>query len=183
MITKSLIGAVAVALLSGTAFAQVVLQYREGDRIDPRDVARILGKHEAKPGMRMRSIRITDGADAPGSEDKPQASSLSLPVQFAFDSAQILPQARAQLDAVAEGIKLLPEAQPVVIEGHTDAHGSEPYNLELSNRRALSVRNYLARTHGIDQSRLRTEAHGEYRPLNTQEPNSAENRRVQFRGG
>ena len=131
MIAKSLIGALAVALLSSTAFAQVVLQYREGDRVDPRDVARILGKHETKPGMRMRSIRITDGAGATGSDEKPQASSLSLPVQFAFDSAQILPQARAQLDAVAEGIKLLPEAQPVVIEGHTDAQGPDQYNLDL----------------------------------------------------
>ncbi|MFM9881739.1 MAG: OmpA family protein [Burkholderiales bacterium] len=183
MITKSLIGALAFAVLSSTASAQVVLQYREGDRVDPRDVARILGKHETKPGMRMRSIRITDGADSPGGGDKPQASSLSLPVQFAFDSAQILPQARAQLDAVAEGIKLLPEAQPVVIEGHTDAQGPDQYNLDLSNRRALSVRSYLARVHGINEGRLRTEAHGEYKPLNTQDPTSAENRRVQFRGG
>jgi len=183
MIAKSMFFVLTAALLSGGAAAQVVLQYREGERVDPRDVARILGKQDAKPGMRMRSIRITDGTDAAGASDKEQASSLSLPIQFAFDSAQILPQARIHLEALAEGIKLLPETQLVVIEGHTDAQGSDQYNLDLSNRRALAVRTYLERVHGIDPSRLRTEAFGEYKLLNAQDPNSPDNRRVQFRGG
>ncbi len=183
MIAKSLLSALAVVVLSGSATAQVVIQYREGDRVDPRDVARILGKQDAKPGMRMRSIRITDGADGAGAIEKAQASSISLPIPFAFDSAQILPQARIHLEALAEGIKLLPESQAVVIEGHTDALGAEQYNLDLSNRRALAVRSYLERTHGIDQARLRIEAHGENKPLNSENPNSPENRRVQFRGG
>jgi OmpA-OmpF porin, OOP family len=183
MFAKSLLSVMAVAALSSSAVAQVVMQYREGDRVDPREVARILGKQDAKPGMRMRSIRLSDASDPVAAAEKAQASSLSLPIQFGFDSAQILPQARIHLEALAEGIKLLPETQAVVIEGHTDALGAEQYNLDLSNRRALAVKNYLARNHGIDQSRLRIEAHGESKPLIIQDPFAPDNRRVQFRGG
>jgi outer membrane protein OmpA-like peptidoglycan-associated protein len=117
--------------------------------------------------------------------DLPQArpTSLSLPVQFAFDSANILAQARSQLDALAAGIKMLPATQSVVIEGHTDAAGSDLYNLQLSMRRAVAVKQYLIAVHGIDASRLKTEGFGEYRPINEQDGFAAENRRVQFRGG
>ncbi len=110
------------------------------------------------------------------------ASVLSLPVQFAFDSAEILPSARAQLDALAEGVRLLPDSTRVVIEGHTDAAGSDDYNQQLSMRRAQSVKRYLAAVHGIDPSRLRAMGLGEYAPLVGMAPTAAENRRVQFRG-
>jgi outer membrane protein OmpA-like peptidoglycan-associated protein len=110
------------------------------------------------------------------------ASVLSLPVQFAFDSAEILPSARAQLDALAEGVRLLPESTRVVIEGHTDAAGSDEYNQQLSLRRALSVKRYLATVHGIDPVRLRAMGLGEYAPLVGLPAHAAENRRVQFRG-
>jgi outer membrane protein OmpA-like peptidoglycan-associated protein len=103
-------------------------------------------------------------------------------VQFKFDSADILPQARAQLDALAEGIRLLPASQRVIVEGHTDSTGSDAYNLQLSKRRALAVKMYLVSVHGIDESRLRAEGYGKYRPLSEENPYAAENRRVQFRG-
>lgn len=111
-----------------------------------------------------------------------RASVLSLPIQFSFDSAEILPSARAQLDALAEGVQLLPESTRVVIEGHTDAAGSAEYNQQLSLRRAQSVKRYLAAVHGIEPSRLRTMGLGEYAPLVGMAPNASENRRVQFRG-
>jgi outer membrane protein OmpA-like peptidoglycan-associated protein len=110
------------------------------------------------------------------------ASVLSLPVQFAFDSAEILPTARAQLDALAEGVRLLPETTRVVIEGHTDAAGSAEYNQQLSLRRAQSVKLYLVAAHGIDESRLRALGLGKYAPLVGLAANAPENRRVQFRG-
>jgi outer membrane protein OmpA-like peptidoglycan-associated protein len=110
------------------------------------------------------------------------ASVLSLPIQFAFDSAEILPSARAQLDALAEGVRLLPDTTRVVIEGHTDAAGSDSYNQELSLRRAQSVKRYLVAAHGIEGSRLRAMGLGEYAPLVGLAPHAPENRRVQFRG-
>ena len=101
---------------------------------------------------------------------------------FAFDSADILPSAKGQLDAIAAGIRMLPADQKVVIEGHTDAVGTEQYNEELSQRRAQSVRSYLVAMHGIDGSRLQAVGLGEHNPLPGRNPLAGENRRVQFRG-
>jgi len=116
---------------------------------------------------------------SPKMEDQP--SSLALPVQFAFDSALILPDAYRQLDALAAGIKLAGPSVKVLIEGHTDAVGSAQYNLRLSSQRADSVRIYLITRHGIDPARLRVVGMGKYAPLNKTTPNAPENRRVEFR--
>lgn len=211
MFRRIALSAIAAATLATFAHAQShdVLQYRETDQVDPRDVARILGT-PAQPAMKMRSIRLTEdparakpeSAPAPANAARPQpnhyaarsaetrsdamhpqASALSLPVKFAFDSATILPQARPQLDAIAAGIRMLPGEQSVTIEGHTDAIGPDSYNLHLSERRAEAVKQYLISVHGIDASRIKTRGFGENQPLNERDPNSAENRRVQFRGG
>ena len=115
-------------------------------------------------------------------DSKADASALSLPVRFAFGSADILPAARVQLDALAEGIKLLAPGSIVTVEGHTDAVGSDAYNLELSRVRAHAVRDYLVQRHGIDAARLKTVGYGEGRPIEGSDPNAAVNRRVQFRG-
>lgn len=108
---------------------------------------------------------------------------LSLPVQFGFDSTVIFPEAREQLDAVAAGIKMIPRTQPVVIEGHTDATGDDAYNLDLSKRRAESVKQYLVGAHGIDPRRLRVIGQGKRAPIDPVDPYGPVNRRVQFRGG
>jgi OmpA-OmpF porin, OOP family len=103
-------------------------------------------------------------------------------VPFEFDSAEILPAARSQLDAIAAGIRMLPASQRVVIEGHTDAVGTELYNESLSQRRAQAVRRYLMTMHGIDATRLAAVGMGEIAPLPGRTPHAGENRRVQFRG-
>lgn len=126
----------------------------------------------ATPGMPADSAAAAGGVP----------SALSLPVQFSFDSADILPAARQQLDALADGIRLLPQAQPVLIEGHTDAAGAERYNEQLSQRRAQAVKRYLVASHNIDPARLRAVGMGEYKPLAGSDPYASENRRVQFRG-
>jgi outer membrane protein OmpA-like peptidoglycan-associated protein len=165
------------ALTSLSAFAQNAVHYREGQRVDPKEVAKILS---AAP-VKTRSIRMLDegGAQQP-SQDGP---SLSIPVRFGFDSAEIADSARPQLDALAAGIKLLPPGQTVVVEGHTDAVGSDDYNKQLAQRRAATVKRYLVRVHGIDEQRLKDVGLGKQRPIEGTAPNAAENRRVQFRGG
>jgi len=189
-----------LALLAGAATAQDVRQYRSGDTVDPHEVAAILGQSApTAPALKMRSIRLLDDGAAqprrqalatqagvaavePDAGPAPQAAALSLPVQFGFDSADILPSARQQLDALAEGIRMLPQLKAVVIEGHTDATGSNEYNEQLSQRRAYAVKRYLVAAHHIDPSRLRAVGLGEYQPLPGSDPYAAENRRVQFRG-
>jgi len=207
MARRLLLANLMLALVAGSAMAQEVLLYRAGDAVDPREVAAILAQpNTGAPAMKMRSIRLLDDA-APAPAAQPQliaaatqlaaapaeanpserpvrsrVSALSLPVQFAFDSADILPSARHQLDALAEGISLLPAAKSVVIEGHSDAAGPELYNEQLSQRRAYAVKRYLVAAHGIDPARLRAIGMGEYAPLPGRDPHAAENRRVQFRG-
>ena len=192
---RSFIAALALALAAGAALAQDVRVYRENETVDPRDVARILETPEpSPPAMKMRSIRLLDEGTAPaGSQvgaavasihagERPRHKALSLPVQFAFDSANILPAARAQLDAVAEGVRMLPDQQVVTIEGHTDATGTDRYNNLLSQRRAQAVKRYLVQQHGIDAARLKAVGLGRKAPLSGHDPYAAEQRRVQFRG-
>jgi outer membrane protein OmpA-like peptidoglycan-associated protein len=173
-----------LGLMSNAAFAADDIKlYRSGETVNPQDVADVLGGATIK----YRSIRLLDespaAAPAGGASGAATAAkALALPVQFSFDSADITPTARPQLDALAEGIRLLPKDKLVAIEGHTDALGSEDYNARLSMRRAQSVKHYLVAQHGIDPARLRAIGMGEYEPLPGRDPLAPENRRVQFRG-
>jgi len=67
------------------------------------------------------------------------------------------------------------------IQGHTDSDGSADYNLQLSQRRAESVRQYLL-LFGIEPSRLQAKGYGESMPVvpNNSEENKAKNRRVEL---
>ena len=196
---RLLLASLVVALSAGHAMAQDVRLYRPSETVDPHEVARIL--EQGKP--KFRSLRLLEDAPATktlqvehvaradsdasavdGGEPAVRAtpSALALPVQFAFDSAEILPSARRQLDALAEGIRLLPAAKSVVIEGHTDALGSASYNEQLSQRRAYAVKQYLVAMQGIAPERLHAVGLGEYGLLPGRAPYAPENRRVQFRG-
>jgi Outer membrane protein and related peptidoglycan-associated (lipo)proteins len=107
--------------------------------------------------------------------------SISSDVLFAFDKADLTAAARRRIAAVAERIK---DAEGVVvIEGHTDALGSEAYNLRLSRRRADAVKRELARV--LPGVRARAVGYGESRPVapNTKDGKDhpegrAKNRRV-----
>ncbi len=112
---------------------------------------------------------------------KPAAEGLALPVQFAFDSADIEPDATFQLDAVAEGIRMAGSEVRVVIEGHTDAVGSEEYNRRLSLARAQAVKSYLVYRQGIAPEQLVVEGRGEDFPIDAHDPFAPRNRRVEFR--
>lgn len=167
-----------LGLVAGAASAADDIKlYRSGESVNPQEVAAVLGSAPIK----YRSIRLLEGSPS-AAEPAPAPKALALPVQFSFDSAEILPSARAQLDALAEGVRMLPKDRLVAIEGHTDALGGEDYNARLSMRRAQSVRRYLVAQHGIEPSRLRAIGMGEYEPLPGRAPLAPENRRVQFRG-
>jgi len=100
------------------------------------------------------------GAEVTGTE-----VTIRLPgsVLFDFDSAQIRPDAERTLAEVAEVIKGYPK-RPVRIEGHTDSVASDDYNQKLSERRAASVRAWLAGK-DVEGARLATRGFGETRPV------------------
>jgi outer membrane protein OmpA-like peptidoglycan-associated protein len=181
-----------IALSSCSAGAQTTLHFREGERVDPRQVRQILD-NVGGAGIRTRSIALLQDDPAPpagnavaasntATTTATKASALSLPVRFDFDSTTITALAREQLDALAEGIKMLPADRNVVVEGHTDANGADGYNQELSLRRAVVVKRYLVQSHGIDARRLHALGFGERRPIAGSDPYAADNRRVQFHG-
>lgn len=101
-------------------------------------------------------------------------------VLFAFDSAQLTPNAESVLDQVSTrltGANLV----TVKVAGHTDSVGSDAYNQGLSERRARSVADYLA-SHGVPADKLSTEGHGESQPVadNATDAGRAQNRRVEL---
>jgi len=106
------------------------------------------------------------------------SSSVDLDVKFEFDSAELTPQAETVLAELAVAMndpKFIDS--PFRIEGHTDAVGSDEYNLGLSDRRAASVRSFLV-SQGVGAGRLQSEGRGERQLLDPNNPTSGVNRRV-----
>ena len=106
-------------------------------------------------------------------------------VLFEFDRHELLPEATATLDQIAEAVDHFAPA-PVRVAGHTDARGSTDHNQALSERRAQSVVDHLVGA-GVDSDRITAEGHGETRPVapnqredGTDDPDGrARNRRVE----
>ena len=100
---------------------------------------------------------------------------------FDVDKDTIRPNSRATLDAA---VKVLKEFEEVHFEisGHTDTDGSRDYNIDLSRRRAESVRAYLVKN-GIPEERLTTRGAGPDEPLapNDTRKNKSQNRRIEFK--
>jgi OOP family OmpA-OmpF porin len=84
------------------------------------------------------------------------------------------------IDALVDGLKAN-AAVRVQITGHTDSDGTAAHNLDLSQRRAAAVKNYMVQ-HGIDGSRLQSDGKGMAVPVadNGTEAGKAKNRRVEF---
>jgi peptidoglycan-associated lipoprotein len=99
-------------------------------------------------------------------------------VHFDFDKFTLRPDALKILDDAVAKLQANPTIQ-VTIEGHTDAVGTQQYNLALGERRANSARDYLV-SRGINASRFRTVSFGEDRPIDTNETTAgrARNRRA-----
>ncbi len=98
-------------------------------------------------------------------------------VYFDFDDASVRPEARETLSGTAQCIQKAPPARGVFIEGHTDASGTEEYNIALSERRAQTVADYLARL-GVDPARFHVVPKGETVPAGAGEDRD---RRVEFK--
>lgn len=101
-------------------------------------------------------------------------------VRFRFDQEILTTQAEIILQNVARVLKKYPN-EKIEILGHTDNWGSDDYNMDLSERRAISVRKYLI-AQGIDSTRLFTAGCGERMPIadNNTSEGRAINRRIEF---
>ena len=99
--------------------------------------------------------------------------------EFDIDRALIRPEYRDEIAQVGDFMKKYPTTT-AVIEGHTDNVGGAQYNLELSQRRAEAVVNYLVENFGIDRSRLSAKGFGMSRPVadNSTDEGRQKNRRM-----
>ncbi len=115
--------------------------------VAPEPVAPVAPQAPATPAVQPRFEKYT----------------LSATELFAFDSAELrLPHPR--LDEIATALNRNREVSNVVITGYADRIGSNQYNQRLSERRAISVKNYLE-SKGIDSNRMKAQGKGESNPV------------------
>jgi len=138
---------------------------------------------QLKPAPRTRSLRnliVEPGQDPAAATAPAPRPSLSLLIQFGFDSTQVQPESQEALANLARAL-LSPELADsrFAVEGHTDAKGRAEYNLRLSQRRADAVRDVLA-SHGVPAARLVTSGRGATELAEPADPYAAANRRVRI---
>ena len=160
---------IAILILTALPFLMVSLGFADDStHVGPR----VLSKEEAinmlKPQIQLRGIRINQ-----------PSPSISMEVNFEFNSATLTQQAIEQLTPIGQALQSNELSDfAFVLEGHTDAVGSEEYNLTLSEQRALSVGNFMHQHFGVDASKLQLIGQGESVLLDPGNPTSAVNRRV-----
>lgn len=139
---------------------------------------------QAPEGIKMRSISFTPKQKSPieiAQNVEAEQVSVGLPIEFAYNSTEILADSKPFLDEVGKMLTMNDFANKrLIIEGHTDAAGADNYNLSLSKRRARAVSDYLVQNYGVSRARLQTKGLGELKPLTGHDPYDEANRRVQF---
>lgn len=178
--TKLLRPLLVISLLAacGGAYAQ--------DAQDPPSVDSIINslKTDAPAADQGQTRALRPGAasmstaPAPAPVSKP--ASINMQINFEYNSAAISGSSERTMATLAKALASPQlEGRNFTVIGHTDASGSAGYNKALSDRRAAAVRNYLM-NNGVSASRLKAMGKGESQLLNTDDPNAAENRRVEI---
>ncbi len=103
-------------------------------------------------------------------------------ILYETGQAVIQKQSYKLLDDVVKVLLQNPDVGPVLIEGHTDNRGGHEYNLDLSNRRAKAVEDYLVNK-GVNRKRLRSQGFSYDKPIASNDTplGRAKNRRTDFR--
>ena len=160
------------------------LQKQKTRSIDPSAKQREAAEKELNAKLRSlqtRQITVEARDEVVKLIEESQAPNVDVQILFAFDSDEILPEARPDLDALGKALnddKL--KSGSFLIAGHTDAKGSDEYNLDLSQRRAGAVKAFLVETYNVDPARLAVIGFGEEQLKNKDDPHAGENRRVQI---
>lgn len=109
-----------------------------------------------------------------------QVIRMRIDVEFDTGRAEVKTEYHEEIGKLAETMKEYPDST-LVLEGHTDSTGSDSSNLDLSQRRVDSVRQYMIDTFGINPARITATGYGETRPIadNATEEGRSANRRVE----
>jgi outer membrane protein OmpA-like peptidoglycan-associated protein len=171
----------ALALLFATGLqAQTVSAESMIEQLKPKldNAAQgMTGKTRSLGGKRNLTVDAATDTETAAQAAKP---SLSLLIQFDFNSARVKPESVDALSNLATALqsKDLSSAK-FAIEGHTDAKGKADYNLRLSQHRADAVREFLI-SKGVEGARLAADGKGAAELVNKDDPFAAENRRVKI---
>lgn len=143
-----------------------------------------------KYGARRQEVVLEAGAaskrvvfDLQAAMAERTGSSLTIleKVHFALDQAQVTSREDVLLAEVANLLLSDPSIVTVEVQGHTDATGDVAYNMALSERRAIAVRDRLI-FHGVPPERLVARGYGPLQPIadDSTDEGRAKNRRVEF---
>jgi outer membrane protein OmpA-like peptidoglycan-associated protein len=99
---------------------------------------------------------------------------------FDFDSSVLREESKKNLDNLASNLSSFGDSKLLLV-GHTDAQGTDAYNLDLSQRRSAAVASYLE-MHGVSATRVETAGRGEAEPVasNDTDAGRQQNRRVEI---
>ena len=144
----------------------------------PDDVG--VGANGADGGASTRGQNDGNGISVSPLEAERQRLMQQLVVYFDYDTADILPEFNALLQAHGQFLAQNPNTN-IRLEGHADERGSREYNIGLGERRAQAVRRVLM-LQGAGGSQLTTVSYGEERPAQTGSDDEAWrlNRRVEL---
>lgn len=129
----------------------------------------------------ITNLKITTAAPDTRSKLITEGKLISYGIYFDVNKDIVKPESYGTISDIAKVLKENPTVN-IRIVGHTDNDGNDTANLDLSKRRAASVKNSLVSQFGIDGSRIQTDGKGENEPIasNTTSENKAKNRRVEF---
>jgi outer membrane protein OmpA-like peptidoglycan-associated protein len=148
-----------------------------GKQLEEEKAARALAEKRARDAMDKLAV-----AAALAVKEEPRGTVITLPGAVLFPTAKwdLLPGAREKLDQVAEALKNQADHK-MVVEGHTDSQGTESSNIELAQRRAQSVRDYLV-SRGVPNEIISSTGVGQSRPVgdNNTPAGRQQNRRVEI---
>ena len=129
----------------------------------------------------MREALAASEASAVSREGNLLAVTFKGDVTFDTNSTEVRPGLHSEIDRVAGVLRQYPSTL-VRVEGHTDSVGSDQYNMDLSIRRAMAVKNLLVQR-GVAESRIDAVGYGKTMPVatNDTEAGRQRNRRVEIK--
>lgn len=129
----------------------------------------------------VTNLKVTTAAPDTRSKLITEGKLVSYGIYFDVNKDVVKAESFGTLSDIAKTLKENPSVKIKII-GYTDSDGDDAKNLDLSKRRAASVKNALSSEFGIDGTRIQTDGKGESEPIapNTTTEGKAKNRRVEF---
>jgi OOP family OmpA-OmpF porin len=144
------------------------------------DRAQLVQTAQSIRGVRTVTDRMVAKASTKELLEKAKTDLALQRIQFDLGSAELTEAGKRVLDELATRLQQAPKMK-LEVAAHTDSTGTPSYNLDLSNRRADAVVQYLG-SKGIAADRLIPRGYGASRPIadNATDEGRAKNRRIEF---